>query len=228
MRKRDISKMSELTERKRSMFVKPLSVGFLKTNCYLVACEKTANAMVIDPGFEETKAERILEEIHSRGLKVKHLVNTHGHLDHISGNGILKQATGAAILIHENDAQMLTDRRKNLSNMSGLNVVSPPADRLLHDGDIIRIGLLELRVIHTPGHSSGSISLYCESEGIVFTGDTLFARSIGRTDLPGSSPDEIGRSLAKLMTLPESTIVYPGHGERTTIGTEKAENPFLG
>jgi len=212
----------------KSMLIRSLTVGSLNTNCYLITCKKTAQAMIIDPGFKECEAEKILEEIAKHDLEVKYIVNTHGHMDHISGNGMLKQATGAAILIHENDASMLTDPWKNLSEIFEPTAVSPPADYFLHDGDIIKVRLLELKVIHTPGHSSGSISLYCESENIVFTGDTLFAGSIGRTDLPGSSFKEIMRSIrGKLMKMPDHTIAYPGHGEKTTIGKEKAENPFF-
>ncbi len=209
------------------MHIESLVVGFLGTNCYLIICESTREAAVVDPGFNEAEANKILEEIANRGLVVKCIFNTHGHLDHICGNGALKQATGAPIWIHENDAQMLTTPSKNLSKTLGLNIVSPPADRLLRDGDIFNVGLLKFRVIHTPGHTRGSVSLYCEDERVIFTGDTLFAGSIGRTDLPGSCPEEMGRSLATLMDLPDSTIVYPGHGEKTTISKERRTNPFL-
>jgi len=212
----------------KTMLITCLTVGFLATNCYLVACGKTSESIVIDPGFKEDESEKILEEISKKSMNVKYILNTHGHMDHISGNGIMKKATGAEILIHEDDASMLTEPRKNLSKSLGITVVSPPADRLIRDGDIIKVGSLELKVIHTPGHSRGSISLYSESEGVVFTGDTLFAGSIGRTDLPGSSFRDIMRSLReKLMTLPEETVAYPGHGEKTTIGKEKLGNPFL-
>lgn len=210
------------------MQLRRLTVGLLGTNCYLVACEKTLNAMVIDPGFRGGEGEKILEEIDRQDLRIKFIVNTHGHMDHISGNGMLKQATGAEILIHKNDASMLVDPRKNLSRMLGLTVISPPADRLLSEGDIVEVGLLQLEVVHTPGHSSGSISLYCESEGVVFTGDTLWAGTVGRTDLADSSFKDLMCSLRdKLMILPDHTIVYPGHGEITEIGREKRENPFL-
>ncbi|MEM2914389.1 MAG: MBL fold metallo-hydrolase, partial [Candidatus Bathyarchaeia archaeon] len=190
--------------------------------------EKTLEASIIDPGFEESEAERIFAKISENHLKIKYIVNTHGHMDHVSGNAKLKQVTGADILIHENDALMLSDPQKNFSKMLGLTVTSPSADRLLQDGDAIEVGQLKFEVIHTPGHSSGSISLYCKAEGVVFTGDTLFAGSIGRTDLLGSSFRDIMSSLkGKLMKLPDSTVVYPGHGEKTTIGKEKQTNPYL-
>jgi len=210
------------------MWIRSLIVGFLDTNCYLVAPKEGSEAIVIDPGFREDEAEKILKEITEHGLQVKYIVNTHGHLDHISGNSILRQATKALILIHENDVSMLNDSLKNFSRRLGLVVTSPPADRLIRDGEIIELGQLELEVIHTPGHTYGSISLYCQEEGIVFTGDTLFAGSIGRTDLSGSSFKDIMQSLrGKLMKLPDQTLVYPGHGGKTTIGKEKRDNPFL-
>jgi len=191
-------------------------------------CEKTLEAIIIDPGFGSYEAERFLNEISEKNLRIKYIINTHGHVDHISGNCILKQATGAKIMIHEADAPMLTDHLKNLSGVLGFTAVSPSADLLLKDGDLIKGELFELKVIHTPGHSRGSICLYCSSESIVFTGDTLFAGSIGSTDFSDSSFENIMRSLKdKLMRLPDQTVVYPGHGPRTAIGKEKLVNPFL-
>ena len=202
-------------------------VGPLATNCYVVVCNETDEAIVIDPGFSAEERGTILKIVRS-GVEIKNILNTHGHIDHISGNSILKKLTGANILIHKNDALMLVDPSRNLSNMLGLSVISPEADRLLEDGEIVKVGTLKLRVIHTPGHTKGSISLLCEEENIVFTGDTLFAGSIGRTDLPGSSFEEMMRSLrGKLMILPDETVVYPGHGGKTTIGREKRMNPYL-
>ena len=203
-------------------------VGPLAANCYVVVCERTGETLIIDPGFFTDEAKKILSEIIRRGFKVKQILNTHGHVDHISGNSILKEATGASLLIHKDDASMLSDPSKNLSYMLGHSVVSPEADRLVEDGETLKVGDLRFTVIHTPGHTKGSISLFSEREKVVFAGDALFAGSIGRTDLPGSSFNEMMRSLRwKLMKLPEETVVYPGHGGKTTIGREKRTNPFL-
>mgnify|MGYP000371374636 CR=1 FL=1 len=202
-------------------------VGPLATNCYIIVCEESREALIIDPGFSAEERDKILNKIVQCRVEVKQILNTHGHVDHTSGNGILKEFTKAEILIHRDDALMLIDPSRNLSNMLGDSVISPEADRLVEDGDIVRVGNLKFRVIHTPGHTKGSISLFCEEEKVVFTGDTLFAGSIGRTDLPGSSFEEIMHSLKKLTDLPDETAVYPGHGGKTSIGREKRMNPFL-
>ncbi len=204
------------------MILKRLTVGMLSTNCYIVGCPQTKEALIIDPGFDrEGEAKKVLKEVDQRGLRVRYIVNTHGHSDHVSGNGIIKKATGASILIHEEDAPMLAQ------GSLGFPGVSPPADKTLQDNDTIKIGEVTLKVLHTPGHSMGSICLL--GEDAVFTGDTLFAGSIGRTDLPGSSHQEILRSLKnKLMPLPDHLRVYPGHGLSSTMGREKRFNPFLG
>lgn len=209
------------------MITKMFTVGTLCTNCYVVSCTETREALIIDPGFEtDLEAKTVLKEIDQRKLRVRYIVNTHGHHDHTSGNGIMKRSTGAPILIHEYDAPMLTDSTKNLSVLFGLRTASlPPADQMLHDEDVVQVGDTALRVIHTPGHSRGSISLL--GDDAVFSGDTLFAGSIGRTDLPSSSYEEIMLSLKKLATLPDHIKVYPGHGPTSTIGEEKRHNPFL-
>ncbi|KPV62561.1 MAG: hydroxyacylglutathione hydrolase [Candidatus Bathyarchaeota archaeon BA1] len=209
------------------MFVKMLTVGMLYTNCYIVGCAETGEALIIDPGLDkDAEAKMILKEVDQHNLRVKYIVNTHGHPDHTSGNGIIKKATDAPILIHEDDAIMLSAAGKSLVRLFGFHVVSPQADRLLHNGDVIQVGRVRLKVVHTPGHSRGSISLL--GEDTVFTGDTLFAGSIGRTDLPGASYKEIMRSIrGKLAKLPDHMNVYPGHGPASTIGEEKRNNPFL-
>jgi len=212
----------------KAMLILSRVVGPLATNCYIIVCEKTGESLIIDPGFFKKDSENILNEIAQHRFKVKQILNTHGHVDHISGNGILKKATGASILIHREDAPMLSDPSRNLSYMLGRSVISPMSDRLVEDGETVKVGDLKFIVIHTPGHTKGSISLFSERERVVFTGDTLFAGSIGRTDLPSSSFNEIMHSLReKLMGLPNETVVYPGHGEKTTIGREKETNPFL-
>jgi glyoxylase-like metal-dependent hydrolase (beta-lactamase superfamily II) len=193
------------------MFVKRWPVGMLLTNCYLAGHVETREAIIIDPGTNrETEAKKILREIESKGFEIKYIVNTHGHPDHTGGNKLFREATGAPILIHEYDASMLK---------------GPLADQTLNDGDTVQVGAAVLRVLHTPGHSQGSISLI--GEDIVFTGDTLFAGSIGRYDLPGGSLQEIKESLKKLMILPDHMKVYPGHGPTSTIGEERRNNPFL-
>jgi hydroxyacylglutathione hydrolase len=209
------------------MITKMFTVGKLCTNCYVVGCTETRKALIFDPGFEtEIEAKTVLKEIDQRKLRVRYIVNTHGHPDHTSGNGIMKKLIGAPILIHEYDAPMLTDSTKNLSMLFGLRTASlPPADQMLHDGDVVQVGSVALRVLHTPGHSRGSISLL--GADAVFTGDTLFAGSIGRTDLPSSSYEEIMLSIKKLAKLPDRIRVYPGHGPTSTIGEEKRHNPFL-
>ena len=193
------------------MLVKMWPAGMLMTNCYLVGQGEAREALVIDPGTNsETEARKILKEIESSGFKVKYIVNTHGHPDHIGGNKIFRKATDAPLLIHEYDAPMLK---------------GPFADKMLHDGDSVQVGEIVLRVLHTPGHSPGSICLV--GNDVVLTGDTLFAGSIGRYDLPGGSLKEIKKSLKKLMILPDHLKVYPGHGPTSTIGEERRTNPFL-
>jgi glyoxylase-like metal-dependent hydrolase (beta-lactamase superfamily II) len=193
------------------MFVKLFTVGMLGTNCYVVGDKGSGEAVVIDPGFDtESEAQRILDEAERNGLLIKYIINTHGHPDHNGGNIVLKDHTNAPILIHEADASMLNN---------------PPADRTLREGDIIEVGDVKLKVMHTPGHSPGSIALLAGE--YVFSGDTLFAGSIGRYDLPGASLDELVKSLKKLLTLPDRVRVCPGHGPVTNIGEERRSNPFL-
>lgn len=199
------------------------TVGELATNCYLVWCENTRQAALVDPGG---KGEQLLAALEDRELQLKALVNTHGHADHMAGNSYLQAATGAEILIHAADAPMLVEPARNLSLFLGQDIKSPPAGRLLHDGDGVAVGQEELQVRHTPGHTPGGISLV--AEGLVFSGDTLFAGSVGRTDFPGGSREELLRSIeSRLMVLPDETRVLPGHGPETTIGAERQSNPFL-
>ncbi len=209
------------------MNLKMLTVGSLFTNCYAVWCSKTREAIVIDPGFDrQGEAEEVLGVLKENGLKAKFIVDTHGHPDHTCGNGTVKEATGAPILIHERDADMLSEQGERLAALFGFLVNSPVADGLLKDGDTVKFGQVVLRVLHTPGHSPGSVSLV--GADCVFTGDTLFAGSIGRVDLPGGSGKEMMQSLLeKLALLPDRFVVYPGHGPKSTIGEEKRSNPFL-
>ncbi|MEM1515814.1 MAG: MBL fold metallo-hydrolase, partial [Candidatus Bathyarchaeia archaeon] len=170
-----------------NMQIIPLVVGPALTNCYILVYEKNCESIVIDPGFNENDENIVLGKIDELKITVKYIINTHGHADHISGNLRVKKETGASIVVHSYDVNMLTDPRKNLSRMIGSSVVSPPPDIVLQDGDEIKLGDLKIKVLHTPGHSPGSISLYLMEEDAIFTGDTLFAGSIGRTDIPGGS-----------------------------------------
>lgn len=205
------------------MQVERLVVGPLAANCYLVRCSEDGEALVIDPGADP---EAILKKVEKERLTLRYIINTHGHGDHIGANATLRERTGAAILIHAADAPMLTSAVKNLSSWLNGGVVSPPADRTLADGEELRCGNVAFKVLATPGHTPGGISIL--GPGVVFTGDTLFQGSIGRTDFPGGSLPVLLKSIReKLLILPDETTVYPGHGPATTIGREKLENPFL-
>ncbi len=200
-----------------------LIVGPLQVNCFILADEKTKDAVVIDPGDD---AGDILKIIKEKGFKVRYIVNTHGHFDHVGANRAIKDATGAEILMHEADASLLADAADQ-AIVFGMRVGNPPRpDRFVGDGDVIKAGEVSLRVLHTPGHSPGGISLL--EQGMVFTGDALFAGSIGRTDLPGGDLLTLIRGIReKLLTLPDDTKVFSGHGPASTIGEERQENPFL-
>jgi hydroxyacylglutathione hydrolase len=203
------------------MRYKTVVVGGLETNCYLVSCETTRECAVVDPGAEH---ELIFLAIAEDGLKPVLLINTHGHVDHIGANRDVKEHFGTPIAIHAADAPMLgMVQQLELSLFLGAKD-SPAADRMLRDGDIVRIGVDSLRVLHTPGHSPGSISLL--ADGFLLSGDTLFMEGVGRTDLPGGSRAQLVASIReKLMTLPDDLLVLPGHGPHTTIGHERENNP---
>jgi len=198
------------------MKIQTFNVGMLSTNCYVVNCLKTQEAVIIDPGLDVlSEAEQIVRYVDKSTLKVKFIVNTHGHPDHIRGDSILKKKYSVPICIHAYDAHFLT----------GLGENTQPANILLEDEALLKFGKVTLKIMHTPGHTPGSISLVGENP--VFTGDTLFAGGIGRTDLPGGSDRDMELSLEKLLRLPEHYVVYPGHGAASTIGEEKRVNPFL-
>ncbi|MBN2288849.1 MAG: MBL fold metallo-hydrolase [Candidatus Glassbacteria bacterium] len=200
-----------------------LPVGLLGSNCYLAWDPDNRQAVVIDPGAEP---ERIIRAAAERDLEVHYIINTHGHGDHIGGNRELKVAYPVPLLVHQADAPMLEDARLNMSSFFGEPVLSPPADGFLVPGEKVRFGRVALTVLHTPGHTPGGVSLY--GEGAVFTGDALFCGSIGRCDMPYSDELLQLESIRKqLLTLPDETLVLPGHGQSTTIGQEKKWNPFF-
>jgi len=206
------------------LIIKELAVGMLMANCIILGCEKTREAAVIDPGDE---TERILLSLADSKLKLKYIINTHGHFDHVGGNKKMKEATGADILIHFLDASMLSQLSSDATLFGFSADNSPPPDRTLKDNDTISFGEIRLKVIHTPGHSPGGISLYIDNK--VFVGDTLFSGSIGRSDLPGGDFNTLISSIKnRLFDLGDDVKVFPGHGPNTTIGKEKHSNPFVG
>lgn len=209
------------------MLIKQMTVGSMAVCCYIVKCEETGKGMIIDPGGNE---DEILAACEQEKIDVVYIVNTHGHPDHVCGNGRIKEATGAEIVMHKADVDFFAlPEVINYFSMLGL-AASPPPDKLVEDGDVISAGSISLEVIHTPGHTPGGICLYSAPD--LFTGDTLFVGAIGRTDFPGGDMKEFMRSIKeRLLMLPAETIVWPGHGYgglRSTIGEEKRSNPFIG
>ncbi len=198
------------------MLIETFTVGMLSTNCYVATSQQTKEAIIIDPGMDfSSEAQQILDYITQGALKVKLIVNTHGHSDHISCDAIFQEKYNVPICIHKHDAH----------SIEGLNKGKFPANVLLEDGSLIEFGDESLKVMHTPGHTPGSICLL--GERLVFTGDTLFAGGIGRTDFPGGSVSDMRLSLQKLVRLPDYLLIYPGHGATSTMGEEKRVNPFL-
>ncbi|RJX21277.1 MAG: MBL fold metallo-hydrolase [Desulfobulbus sp.] len=208
------------------MHIHQMTVGMLQVCCYIVSCEETKEAVIIDPGGEEDK---ILTHCLKNSLRVRYLIATHGHPDHVCGNASLRESTGGKIIMHADDAVFFWQpQTQEYFSILGLPE-SPKPDRLVKDGDTIEFGREQLRVIHTPGHTPGGICLY--SEPHCFTGDTLFVDGVGRSDFPGGSTHELLQSIrTRLLTLPPETIVWPGHGYgglKSTIGEEARANPFL-
>lgn len=204
------------------MILKRLKVnsGIIElTNCYIIQDEETKETMVIDPGGEP---ERIIEMLNILEANVKYIYLTHCHGDHIGALKEVKDAVGGKILIHRYDVEGLYNKDISLTDYIGIHDIQLEADSRVDDGDKIHIGNLEFIVIHTPGHTAGGSSLYCEKEKLLFSGDTLFHGTWGRTDLPTSNFQDIINSITeKLLTLPDDTIVYPGHGKSTMIEEEK-------
>jgi hydroxyacylglutathione hydrolase len=203
-----------------------IPVGWLQCNCSIVGDEASGEAVVIDPGDE---IEHIQEVLRRHNLRVRYIIATHAHIDHVGGIEQLQKATGAAVGLHAADLPLY----RNLAAQAAWLGVKPPGtveiDQILKGGDRLRAGPLSLEVFHTPGHSPGSLSLYLEGEQPrIFSGDTLFQGSVGRTDLWGGSYEQLLRSIAgTLFLFPDETPVFPGHGPATTIGRERGSNPFL-
>jgi glyoxylase-like metal-dependent hydrolase (beta-lactamase superfamily II) len=198
-------------------------VGALETNCYLVYCEETRACAVIDPGADP---EKIISAVADLELKPVIVLNTHGHVDHVGGNSDIVRKYGVPLAMHAADTGMLqVSDYIELSLLLGARN-SPPPDRLLAEGDEIAVGRITLRVMHIPGHTAGSVGFV--AAGVLFSGDTLFCGGVGRTDLPGGSWKDLERSIReRILTLPEETIVLPGHGPWTTVEQERSSNPFL-
>jgi hydroxyacylglutathione hydrolase len=208
------------------MLLRALELGPFLANCYIVGSDKTREGIIIDPVAE---AETIMDNVRQLGLTITLIVATHSHPDHIMALVQIKEETGAPFAMHEAEsAGMIASGMARVMGMfmSGSAEPLPKPDMSLKDGDVIEVGDLSFSVLHTPGHSPGGISLY--GQGMVFVGDTLFNFSIGRTDFPGCSHQQLIESInSKLLTLPDETTVYPGHGPQTTIRAERQHNPFL-
>lgn len=205
------------------MKVLTLKTGYMAANAYIVYTENKPEAVIIDSGDD---IELIMDLIKEHELKLEKILLTHGHFDHIGAVKDLKERTGAQVAIHKQEADFLTDPNKNLSYIINRQIVQDPADIFLEDGDLIRVADMEFKVLHTPGHTEGGV---CYKLGkVLFTGDTLFEGSVGRTDLSGGSYEQLMSSIReKLLVLDDDHLVYPGHGRQTTIGRERRENPFL-
>jgi len=196
--------------------VNKIVVGEVKANCYVIGCEETKKIVIIDPGDEPEKIKKIIGE---KNLKPEIIINTHGHIDHISAN----DAFGLPVYIHRLDAEFLKEPDKNLSTFFAVPYTCNCETRLLEDGDVIEVGKLTFTVIHTPGHTPGGICL--KTDNVVFTGDTLFCNGVGRTDFTGGSEEKLFKSIReKLFILSDETVIYPGHGPSSTIGKEKQRN----
>ena len=220
---------SEQSEQKKNgpaeAVIKGMALGPFGTNTYVVGCKETGEGVVIDPGFEPEVILSVVEELE---LKVDLVLLTHGHVDHVSAVGPVASALKAKVVIHEDDVEIYNAAPK-MALMFGITAAQPPeADRLLKDGDVVEVGKLRFKTLHTPGHSPGSVSFVLEEQNVVFSGDTLFAQGIGRTDFPGGSFSEISRSIrTKLYTLDGSMQVLSGHGPPTTLREEMLMNPFV-
>lgn len=206
------------------MLIERIVVGPLGVNCFILGDKQSKECVVVDPGAD---CPLIVSAVARFGLKVKYVINTHGHFDHVGCNKSLTQ-TGAELLIHQNDAKLLSLAARSAQSY-GLSVEDSPApSRYLEDGMTLEIGRRTIEVLHTPGHTQGGCCLLLRNEQVLLSGDTLFADSVGRTDLPGGNHDQLIASIKeKLMPLPDETVVWPGHGPSSTIGRERRSNPYI-
>lgn len=205
------------------MFIEPVVVGPLQENSYVVACEETQEAVIIDPGAE---ADRIYRVVTFHGFTLKYVLNTHGHPDHVGGVADIIEKTGVPFLLHQEDMYLIEGFNRDPIQAFLSARTPPPPDRFLQDNDVISVGNLELHVLHTPGHTPGGVCFLVQN--VLFSGDTLFANSIGRTDLPGGNHQQLLTSIQnKLLNLDDAVRVYSGHGYASTIGNERKFNPFF-
>ena len=204
--------------------IRGIVVGSFAENCWVIGNRRTGEAVCIDPGDQP---EEILAMARDMGVRIKYIANSHAHIDHILGVGAIREQTGAKFLLHAGDLDLVRNTATMARGWMGVDIPNPPdPDQFLADGDTVSVDGLNLGVIHTPGHTRGSVCFY--ANGVVFAGDTLFAGSIGRTDLPGGDYDEEMASIVeKLLALPDETIVLPGHMDQTTIGHERQRNPYV-
>ncbi len=210
----------EVTE----IIVRGIVVGQFTENCWVIGNRRTGEGICVDPGDQP---DEVLAMARDMGLRIKYIANSHAHIDHILGVGAVRDATGAKFLLHAGDLEMARNTAAMAKGWMGIDIVNPPdPDAFLNDGDDIDIDGLKLRVLHTPGHTRGSVCFY--ANGVLFAGDTLFQGSVGRTDLPGGDEaEELASIVDRLLVLPDETIVLPGHMAQTTIGEERQRNPFV-
>jgi hydroxyacylglutathione hydrolase len=206
------------------LILRTVHVGITQTNCYVVGCEETHEGVVIDPGGHPN---RILKAIEDSGVTIHYVLNTHCHFDHMGANAEIVAATGALLALHPAELPIL-QARGGASLFGVLVKESPMPDVELEDGQVIEVGEFRFQVLHTPGHSPGGVTFYLEEEGVAFDGDVLFAMGVGRTDLTGGDWDTLVHSIHEMLfALPDETVLYPGHGPKTTVGHEKAHNPWV-
>lgn len=217
--------LSERIIQEQIMILRTLIVGPLEANCYLVGCERTSQVAIIDPGDDSLDILSVVREL---GLEVVWILLTHFHFDHVLAAHAVQRTTGARVAIHKEDAPLLQRPPAILRAFGPFASSNLRVDQTLADGDTLSLGDLTFQVLHTPGHSPGSVSFYLAEEKAVFSGDTLFCEGVGRTDLPGGSYQALLESITRrLFALPDETTVYPGHGPSTTIGHERLHNPWL-